>query len=147
MKNLLLLSALFVSFSTLGLAQSEERPVRVCDNMPKLAECAQEDNVQADRCTQMTVISTVLDEVVYPESAQEAGVEGTVYVSFIIEKDGSVNEVTALRGVGDSPEALTLTEEAVRAVKLLPDFTPGLNEEGDAVRVNMVCPVRFLLSR
>ena len=104
--------------------------------MPKLAECAQEDNVQADRCTQMTVISTVLDEVVYPEVAKEAGIEGTVYVSFIIEKDGSVNEVTALR-VGDSPEALTLTEEAVRAVKLLPDLLQDLTKKGDA-EVNMV---------
>ena len=147
MKNLLLLSAIFVSFSTLSLAQSEERPVRVCDNMPKLSECAQEDNVQADRCTQMTIISNVLDEVVYPEVAKEAGIEGTVYVSFIVEKDGSVDEVTALRGVGDSSEALTLTEEAVRSVKLLPVFTPGLNENGDAVRVNMVCPVRFQLSK
>ena len=147
MKNLLLLSALFLSFSSLCIAQSEERPVRVCDNMPKLSECAQEENVQADRCTQMTIISTVLDEVVYPEVAKVAGIEGTVYVSFIIEKDGSVNEVTALRGVGDSSEALTLTEEAVRSVKLLPDFTPGLNEDGDAVRVNMVCPVRFQLSK
>ncbi len=147
MKNLLLLSALFVSFSKLGLAQSEEHPVRVCDNMPKLVECTQEDNDQADRCTQLTVISTVLDEVVYPKLAKEAGIEGTVYVSFIIEKDGSVNEVTALRGVGDSPEALSLTDEAVRAVKLLPNFTPGLNEDGDAVRFNMVCPVRFLLSK
>ena len=147
MKNVLLTSALFVSFSTFGLAQSEERPVRVCDNMPKLEECSQENNIQADRCTQMTVISIVLDEIVYPEVAKEAGVEGTVYVSFIIEKDGSVNEVNALRGVGNSPEALTLTEEAIRAVKLLPDFTPGLNEYGDAVRVKMVCPVKFQLSK
>ena len=70
--------------------------------MPKLEECSQENNIQADRCTQMTVISIVPDEIVYPEVAKEAGVEGTVYVSFIIEKDGSVNEVNALRGVGNS---------------------------------------------
>ena len=147
MKNLLLFSALFVSFNTLGLSQSEERPVRVCDKMPKLVECDQEDNVQADRCTQMTIISTVLDEVKYPEVAKEAGIEGTIYVSFIIEKNGSVSGVKSLRGVGDSQAALALTEEAVRAVKLLPNFIPGLNEDGDAVRVNMVCPVRFLITK
>ena len=147
MKNLLFLTALLVSFNAMGQSDSEERPVRVCENMPKLAQCAGEDAVQADRCTQMTVMQLVADEITYPEDALAEGLEGTAYVSFIVEKDGSVNDVKLMRGPGDSEAQLALSAEAVRAVRLLPDFTPGTDEKGKAIRVNFVTPVRFLLSK
>lgn len=146
MKNLVLFTALLVSLNALGQSETEERPVRICDNMPKLANCADEDKVQADRCTQMTVMQLVADEISYPEEAKYQGIEGTVYVSFIVEKDGAVNDIKVLRGVGDSPAALALSTEAMRAVATLPDFSPGLNDKGEAVRVNMVSPVRYLLA-
>ena len=146
MKNLLLFSALFISFNALGQS-TEERPVRVCENMPKLAQCAGEDSQSADHCTQMTVMQLVADEISYPTVAQSAGVEGTAYVSFIVEKDGSVNDVKLMRGLGDSEAQLALSAEAVRAVRLLPDFTPGTDENGRIIRVNFVTPVRFLLSK
>ena len=146
MKNLLLFSALFISFNALGQS-TEERAVRVCENMPKLAQCAGEDSQSADHCTQMTVMQLVADEITYPAIAQSAGVEGTAYVSFIVEKDGSVNDVKLMRGPGDSDAQLALSAEAVRAVSLLPDFTPGTDEKGRAQRVNFVTPVRFLLAK
>ena len=146
MKNLLLFSALFISFNALGQS-TEERPVRVCENMPKLAQCAGEDSQSADHCTQMTVMQLVADEITYPAIAQSEGVEGTAYVSFIVEKDGSVNDVKLMRGPGDSDAQLALSAEAVRAVSLLPDFTPGTDEKGRAQRVNFVTPVRFLLAK
>lgn len=148
MKNLLFLTALLVSFNAMGQSDSEERPVRVCENMPKLAQCAGEDAVQADRCTQMTVMQLVADEITYPEDALAEGLEGTAYVSFIVEKDGSVNDVKIMRTPrGDSEAVHSLAAEAVRAVSTLPDFTPGTNEEGALVRVNFVTPVRYLLSQ
>ena len=146
MKNLLLLLSLFISFNALGQS-TEERPVRVCENMPKLAQCADEATKSADYCTRMTVMQLVADEINYPTVAQSAGVEGTAYVSFIVEKDGSVNDVKLMRDPGDSEAQLALSAEAVRAVRLLPDFTPGTDEEGKAIRVNFVTPVRFLLSK
>ena len=145
MKNLVLLTALLVSLNALSQSETEERPVRVCETMPMLATCADEDKVQADRCTQMTVIQLVADEISYPKEAKSKGISGTVYVSFIVEKDGTVNDIKVLRGVGDSPAALALSTEAMRAVATLPEFMPGLNDKGEAVRVNMVSPVRYLL--
>ena len=147
MKNLVLLTALLVSFNALGQSDSEERPVRICETMPQLAQCADMEKDQANRCTQMSVMQLVADEISYPEEAKSQGLEGTVYVSFIVEKDGTVNEVKVLRGVGDSPAAQTLSAEAMRAVSTLPEFSPGLNENGEAVRVNMVSPVRYLLAQ
>ena len=146
MKNLVLLTALLVSLNALGQSETEERPVRVCETMPKLATCADEDKVQADRCTQMTVMQLVTDEISYPKEAKSQGIEGTVYVSYIVEKDGTVNDIKVLRGVGDSPAALTLSTEAMRAVATLPQFTPGINDKGEAVRVNMVSPVRYMIA-
>jgi len=147
MKNILLLTALFVSFSALSQTSTEERPVRVCENMPILEQCANEDKVQADRCTQMTVMQLVGAEIAYPQVAQDAGLEGTVYVSFIVEKDGTVGDVKLMRGVGESEAATALSTEAVRAVSALPAFNPGTNEDGEALRVNFVTPVRYLLSK
>ena len=145
MKNLLLLSALFISFHALGQS-TEDRPVRVCENMLSLRNVQMKIQNQ-QICTQMTVMQLVADEINYPTVAQSAGVEGTAYVSFIVEKDGSVNEVKLMRGPGDSEAQLALSAEAVRAVRLLPDFTPGTDEKGKAIRVNFVTPVRFLLSK
>ena len=136
-----------MSFSALGQTSTEERPVRVCENMPVLEQCADEDKVQADRCTQMTVMQIVGEEISYPQIAKDAGLEGTVYVSYIVEKDGAVGDVKLMRGLGDSEAANALSAEAVRAVSNLPEFTPGTNEDGETLRVNFVTPVRYLLSK
>ena len=97
--------------------------------MPKLATCTDEDKVQADRCTQMTVMQLLADEISYPKEAKSKELK-ELYVSFIVEKDGTVNDIKVLRGVGDSPAALALSTDAMRAVSTLPEFTPGLNDKG-----------------
>lgn len=77
----------------------------------------------------------------YPEKAQKDGVEGTVYVEFIIEKDGSLSDVGVLRGFDKECDA-----EAVRVVKSLPDWKPGRGEDNQPLRVIMSLPIKFLLS-
>ena len=147
MKNILLLTALFISFNALGQTDTSEQPVRICENMPLLEQCADEDKTQANRCTQLTVMEIVGEEINYPQIAKDAGVEGNVYVSFIVEKDGSIGEVKVMRGLGESDAATALADEAVRAVSTLPDFSQGTNEDGEAVRVIFVTPVRYQLSK
>jgi len=77
--------------------------------------------------------------ILYPESAIISGHEGKVYVSFIVERDGSISNVTIERGV--SPE---LDNEAMRVVKLMPKWTPGIDHE-QAVRTKVVIPIVFKL--
>lgn len=78
--------------------------------------------------------------VKYPKESKEKGIEGRVYVQFVVEKDGSLNEITVLRGVSKDIDA-----EAIRVVKAMPNWKPGMNE-GKTVRVQYVLPFNFKLS-
>lgn len=75
--------------------------------------------------------------IVYPDSARINCEEGVVYVQFIVEKDGSLSEVTVVRGASPS-----LDEEAVRVVKMMPNWSPG-EQKGEPVRVRFTLPISF----
>ena len=76
-------------------------------------------------------------EVKYPEMAREAGIQGKVYVKFVVKKDGSIGEVKVVRGVHK-----TLDREAIRAVKSMPKWTAG-EQRGKKVSVWFTLPVNF----
>lgn len=76
----------------------------------------------------------------YPTMAREAGIQGTVFVTFVVERDGSITDVRVLRGVGGG-----LDEEAIRVVQNMPNWTPG-RQRGQAVRVQFNLPIRFVLN-
>lgn len=75
----------------------------------------------------------------YPSAAKEAGISGTVYISFIIDAEGRVTSVNVLRSVSGG-----CTEEAIRVVSEMPRWTPGL-QRGKPVKVRMSLPVKFVL--
>ena len=77
--------------------------------------------------------------VKYPQDAIKKGIQGKVYVNFVVEKDGSVGAVKIAKGV--SPE---LDAEAIRVVKLLTNWKPG-KQKGDVVRVSYTVPIKFAL--
>ena len=72
----------------------------------------------------------VAKNIVYPQEARDKEISGRVFVSFIVEKDGSVNEVNVKKGIGGGCD-----EEAVRVVKAMPKWKPG-KMKGEAVRVS-----------
>ncbi len=74
----------------------------------------------------------------YPEMARKAGIEGTVNVQFIVNKEGKVEDPKILRGIGGGAD-----EEALRCVKQA-EFKPG-RQRGKPVRVQYSLPVRFQL--
>jgi TonB family protein len=76
----------------------------------------------------------------YPEQAKKNGVQGKVFVTFVVETDGSISNVKVLRGIGGGCD-----EEAVRVIKMMPKWSPGL-QEGKAVRVQFNLPIKFTLS-
>ena len=79
----------------------------------------------------------VSENVQYPEEAKEKEISGRVLVGFIVEKDGSVNEVKIVRGIGGGCD-----EEAVRVVKAMPKWKPG-KQDGKTVRVSYTMPFFF----
>lgn len=78
--------------------------------------------------------------ITYPESARKDKVEGIVYVTFIVEKDGSISNTRILRGVRKD-----IDEVALRAVSSMPLWEPG-TQRGKPVRVQFNIPLKFSLS-
>lgn len=75
----------------------------------------------------------------YPKVAQEKGIQGKVYVTFVVTKDGNVANATIARGVDPSLDA-----EALRVVNSLPKWKPGI-QRGQAVNVSYTVPINFKL--
>ncbi len=82
----------------------------------------------------------VADNMDYPSQARRMGIEGRVYVQFVVDKDGTVTEVKAVKGIGAGCD-----EEAERVLRTSPKFKPG-KQRGRAVKVRMVLPIIFKLS-
>ncbi|GAB3904521.1 energy transducer TonB [Mucilaginibacter boryungensis] len=76
----------------------------------------------------------------YPIMAQEAGASGKVFMSFIIEKDGHLSDITVMRKVGYG-----FDEEATRVLKIAPAWKPGM-QNGQPVRVRYTIPINFQLT-
>ena len=75
----------------------------------------------------------------YPQTARDAGIEGTVYVAFTVNKDGEIVDPAILRGIGGGAD-----EEAIRVIQGAPHWIPG-EQRGEKVNVRMRIPIRFKL--
>lgn len=75
----------------------------------------------------------------YPRLAKETGISGRVFVTFVVERDGSVTDVQILRGIGGGCD-----EEAVRVIEAMPKWSPG-KQRGKPVRVQYRMPIKFTL--
>ena len=85
------------------------------------------------------LLEYVAKNIKYPQIARETGIQGRVFVGFVVEPDGSVSNVKILRGIGGGCD-----EEAMRVIKSLPKWKPG-KQRGKAVRVSYQIPVMFKL--
>ena len=81
----------------------------------------------------------IRDNVQYPSMAKENDIEGTVYVRFVIERDGSVQGAEVAKGADKM-----LNEEALRVVRAMPKWKPG-KQRGIEVRVQYIVPIKFIL--
>ena len=81
----------------------------------------------------------VQKNIKYPMMARESDIQGRVFVNFVVEPDGSITNVTVMRGIGGGCD-----EEAVRVVQSFPTWKPG-KQRGSAVRVNYTIPIIFKL--
>jgi protein TonB len=85
-------------------------------------------------------INFLRNNLTYPQLAREANIQGTVHLSFVIEKNGQITDVRILRGIGGGCD-----EEAVRVVKAMPNWKPG-KQRDKTVRVQLNLPIKFMLS-
>jgi TonB family protein len=75
--------------------------------------------------------------VKYPEASREYGLPGTVYIGFIVEKDGSLSNIAIKRGLSGG-----CSEEAMRVIETMPKWIPG-RQQGKMVRVAFTLPIKF----
>ena len=78
----------------------------------------------------------------YPKKAKESNIQGTVFIRFIIDEDGKICNVKLMKGIAGGAGC---NEEAVRVIKLMPDWIPG-KEGGKNVAVYYNIPIKFALS-
>jgi len=76
----------------------------------------------------------------YPEMAKENGIQGKVFVQFVVCKDGSIKDVKVIKSIHN-----TLDKEASRVVKRMPKWSPG-KQRGKAVNTKFTLPIKFKIS-
>ncbi len=89
---------------------------------------------------QQALFKYLSENVKYPAVAQKNGIQGRVICRFVVDKDGSITDIEVLRSSGDA----SLDNEAVRVIKSMPKWIPGMNK-GKPVRVQYSVPINFRL--
>ncbi|PTM06149.1 MAG: energy transducer TonB [Bacteroidetes bacterium] len=112
----------------------------VVESVPIFPGCEDaKDNDERKACFQQKVLVFVSKNFEFPEMAKEMGIQGRVYVNFVIEKNGSITNVEIVRGVDP-----LLDDEAVRVVKKLPKLIPA-KQRGKPVRMSFTLPINAKL--
>ncbi len=113
-------------------------PFAVIEDVPIFPGCEKVAKSQRRACFQEQMNKHIRKNFRYPEIAQEMGIQGRVYVQFVIAKDGAITSVR-MRGPDKN-----LEKEAKRIISRLPRMTPG-KQRGRAVRVPFSIPITFRL--
>jgi len=119
-----------ISFASASVQDpQEEKALIKCDQLPSFPGGEEK------------LMEFMSKNIVYPELARKAGIQGKVLVAFIVEKDGSITNIRIEKSIG---QPCGCDEEALRIVNLMPKWNPGM-DNGKAVRVELIFPIRFAL--
>lgn len=130
MKNILLLLT-FALFSLIGISQTTpETPLTFVQEMPTYAAGDE------------AFWQLIMDQVVYPEYEKSMNIEGSVYVNFVVEKDGTPTHFKISKGVEGGAG---LDSAAINACRALGKFNPG-TQDGVPQRVYLTIPIKFSLN-
>lgn len=117
----------------------DDTPFMIVENMPALGDCKTLRGDERHQCTQLEIIKFVSQNTVFPSRAIDAGIQGTVFVYFVVDKKGFVQGAKVLRAVDPILDA-----EALRVIRSLPKFEPG-TQRGKHVSVQYTIPVKFVI--
>ena len=141
----LLISMFFVSVPV--FAQDNPDEVReTAYEMPRFPGCEEQEMTLDERkaCAHGRLMDYLKDELRYPEEAKKQNVEGHVMVSFVVDKEGNIEDPRILKSLGHGCD-----EEAMRVVKsmneLEKNWVPGTNENGTPLAVRYKLPIQFRL--
>ncbi len=119
-----------------------DKPIKLISaaRKPVFKRCDNSNKGKEEKCTNEKIFWYLKNRLEYPDKALQNSIQGTVVVSFVVERDGSITDVKALNDIGGD-----CAKEAVRLVKQLPKFKPGLNAKGEPIRVQYTQSIRFSL--
>ena len=103
------------------------------------AACQDMEDDEKKKCNERAMLTFIYSNIKYPAKCRELGIDGMALVEFVVEKDGSINEVRSRRGI-----CKEIKDECLRVVNMMPNWTPGY-QQGKPVRVQFTLPVRFKL--
>lgn len=106
---------------------AKQEPISFADEMPTF------------KGGEAALVAYLSEKIEYPAIAREVGEEGTIYVEYIVETDGSISNLKVLRGISES-----LDREAKRVVSSMPNWNPA-KDKGKLVPCKMVLPIKFIL--
>lgn len=116
----------------------------IVENKPIFPGCEKEKDEEArSNCFQLKIQQHIARNFKYPEIARQLGIQGKVFVTFVIEKDGTVSNVTVARGVDPN-----LDQAAIDAVKSLNNLNPKIQpakQRGKPVKMSFTIPVNARL--
>ena len=135
MKKAIVLIALAIFCSGYTIAQTtEEEVVELINYVEKQPEFPGGTD---------SMFAFIQRNIRYPEEAKRSGIEGRVFVTFVVEKDGQVSNAKILRDIGGG-----CGEEAIRVVNIMPKWLPGsLRIGGEPARMQFNLPVMFKLKK
>ncbi|TFH94100.1 M56 family metallopeptidase [Porphyromonas levii] len=135
--------------------KAEGKPVRVRFTLPisfalknKVTEGEKDkvydyvDNVPEFPGGQAAMMKWLSENIKYPDVAVKENIQGRVMLSFVIETDGSLSDVKVVKGVHEALDA-----EAIRVVKMMPNWKPASLKDGTLARVAFVLPVQFRFAK
>jgi TonB family protein len=140
---LLMICSLWGYVSFAQTAEIDTTIYTFAEEMPRFPGCEELDTtIQAKyKCSQQVMLNFIYQSVIYPFEAREAGNEGTVVTSFVVEPNGMVSQAEVLRDIGGGCGA-----ETVRVIESINSggirFIPG-KKGGKAVRVKVTVPIKF----
>jgi protein TonB len=143
-KYLLILMMLLVQLSYAQSQSSEQiaLPSKAVEEAPQEETFVIVEKMPEFPGGQAALMQYLSSNIKYPEECRKMGVEGKVFVKFIVDPTGSIINVHILRGIADGK---LLEKEAVRVVESMPKWKPG-TQGGKAVNVYFTLPISFKLS-
>lgn len=144
----ILLSMVFaICTLTISTAQEPDTTVyKVVEEMPRFPGCEEEENLtlqEMKKCADTNLLAFIEINTVYPEEALKMGIQGRVFVTFIVEKDGTLSNLELVRDIGGG-----CGEAGLQVIKLMQEldikWRPG-RQNGEIVRVRFNLPVHFKL--
>ncbi len=127
LKSILLVLVCFISLTTIAQKQTDNDTTiySVVDEMPQFPG------------GDSAMVAYLTHNLHYPQTEKEKGIQGKVFVGFVVEKDGIISNVEVKKGIGEECDA-----EAVRVIREMPTWSPG-KQNSECVRVSLVLPINF----